>query len=52
MYDDEIDVTEVAETACRLVIKAIDRLDIVTLSRIAKKGTRASTHVPTKSHES
>jgi hypothetical protein len=53
MYDDEIDVTEVAEAACRLVNKAIDRLDIVELCRIAKKGATASTHVLTKkSHES
>lgn len=48
MYDDEIEVTEVAEEACRLVNKAIDRLDIVELCRIAKKGARASARAQTK----
>jgi hypothetical protein len=38
-YEEEIDPTEVAHVALRLVGKAVDRLDIVTLNRAADAST-------------
>jgi hypothetical protein len=45
MYDEELDVTDIAEVVRRLVDRAIDRLDAVELRRVVPKRARGAPRV-------